>query len=547
MEILRLLLKESGAERNKLLLFSVLSGVSGVLVLALLNGATAAAAEGHSRLPMAVMFLCAVGISVLSQKFVWRTAARATEDIVHGIRLRIMQKAAGCGLENLEAIGRTQLYSAISQHTYTISMSAPPIIISLGCVVIVACTIAYMAWLSLLAFALTALAVGFGIYYSVARSRETNQHIDASIMNEHRVYGTLSELLDGFKEVKLHRPRQDELLAIGDQLSQDARASRVATNAVVASGFIGTQTALYFLLAILVFVLPQLSLEAYPQTVVKLTAAGLFMIGPVSSIISIMPMFTYAESSLQAIHRTEALLDENQEAIRDEVSPRLPFKSLALDGIRYAYKDADGRGFSIGPMSFEIKANEVIFITGGNGSGKTTMLRVLLGLYTPASGRLMVNGRGVAREDLASHRALFSTVLADYHLFSRNYGLRNIAVEEAEQLLERMGLAGKTGFRDGQFDTVNLSTGQRKRLALIVAILEDRPVLVFDEWAADQDPVFRRIFYQEIIPELKAAGRTVIAVTHDEKYFGHCDRHLHMVEGEITELEAGGGFADASH
>jgi putative ATP-binding cassette transporter len=542
MEILQLLLKESGAARTKLVIFSALGGISGVLLLAILNSAAAVAATGGVKPPLVMFFILTISISVLSQKFVWRTTTRTAEDIVHGIRMRMMRKIAGCGLENLESIGRAELYAAVNQQAYSISISIPPIIISLQSVVLVAFTIAYLAYLSLLAFALASTGIIAGIAYAISKGHETNRLIDIAIASEQKVYYSLADLLEGFKEVKLNHRREAELMAAAENFSFAARNNRIATGALVAGTFISTQTALYFLLAVLVFVVPQFSFAAYPSTVIKLTTAGLFMIGPINSIVAIMPTFTYAEAAIAAIRRTEALLDRNQEARHAPASKPPPFQTLALDQITYEYKDpGDGKGFGVGPLSFEVKANEVVFVTGGNGSGKTTMLRVLLGLYTPKSGTVLVNGAAVEVENLAEHRSLFSTVLSDYHLFVRGYGLPRIDAARAQDLLQRMGLANKTSFRDGNFDTLDLSTGQRKRLALVVAILEDRPVMVFDEWAADQDPAFRRIFYHEIIPELRSAGKTVIAVTHDEKYFNCCDRELHMIEGQMVQSGTSGG------
>jgi putative ATP-binding cassette transporter len=541
MEILRLLLEESGASRTKLLFFSALGGVSGVLLLAILNSGAAVAARGGVRLPLVVYFVLTLTLSVLSQKFVWRTTTKTAEDIVHAIRTRLMRKIAGCGLENLDSIGRAELYAAINQHAYSISISIPPMIISLQSVVLVAFTVAYLAYLSLLAFLLAAIGIVAGVAYAISQGQETNRCIDIAIASEQKVYYSLADLLEGFKEVKLNDRRRSELMAAAENFSLAARNNRIATGAVVAESFIATQTALYFLLAFLVFLVPEFSPTAYPSTVIKLTTAGLFMIGPINSIVAIMPTFTYAEAALAAIRRTEELLDRNQEALHPSASRVEPFEKLELDGITYEYKDPGGRGFTVGPLSFDVTANEVVFITGGNGSGKTTMLRVLLGLYTPKSGRILVNGTAVDAENLAGHRALFSTVLSDYHLFARSYGLPRVDPVRAQHLLQRMGLANKTSFRGDNFDTLDLSTGQRKRLALVLAILEDRPIMVFDEWAADQDPEFRRIFYHEILPELRQAGKTVIAVTHDEKYFACCNRELHMIEGQMASSGASGG------
>lgn len=539
MEILRLLLNQSEAGKTKLLFFSALAGITSVLLLAILNAAAEAAIQHDSKLILVASFILVVAISVLAQKFVWRVTAQTAEDIVHGIRSSILRKVAGCSLENLEKISRAEIVSALSQHAYGISISAPPIIVAIQSLTMLAFSIAYLAYLSILAFLVAAAAVVLLVLCALARSRTTNRYIDASIASEHKAYTALTELIDGFQETKLNQKREAGLVAAGEKLSAEARANRVATNQVVANGVISTQTSLYFLLAALVFVMPLFSMQDDPETVVKLVTVGLFIIGPITGLVATLPMFTHAEASLGAIRRIEALLDRNQESINPAQEPA-PFETLALQEITFDYADTGGHGFNIGPLSFSVNANEVVFVTGGNGSGKTTMLRILLGLYTQKSGAVLVNGSPVTRDNLATHRALFATVLSDYHLFTQNYGLPPVDPERVKSLLQRMDLASKTGFGDGQFDTLGLSTGQRKRLALIVAILEDRPILVFDEWAADQDPGFRRIFYTEIIPELRAAGKTVIAVTHDEKYFDCCDRHLHMIEGRISEIKPTG-------
>ena len=107
--------------------------------------------------------------------------------------------------------------------------------------------------------------------------------------------------------------------------------------------------------------------------------------------------------------------------------------------------------------------------------------------------------------------------------------------KRAGEYLHQLELDHVVTVKDGVFSTVKLSRGQRKRLALLTAYLEDRPIYVFDEWAADQDPVFRRIFYLRLLPELKARGKTVVAITHDDRYFGDADRIVKLEEGKVVE------------
>ena len=156
---------------------------------------------------------------------------------------------------------------------------------------------------------------------------------------------------------------------------------------------------------------------------------------------------------------------------------------------------------------------------GGNGSGKTTLLKLFTALYRPIEGCIRVDGAEIVAANVQSYRNLFSAIFSDFHLFDKLHGLRDAAPERVDQLLRLMEISSKTAFGDGRFTTILLSTGQRKRLALVVSYLEDKPVYIFDEVAADQDPHFRRYFYDTLLPELKRAGKTVVVVSHDDRYF----------------------------
>jgi putative pyoverdin transport system ATP-binding/permease protein len=182
----------------------------------------------------------------------------------------------------------------------------------------------------------------------------------------------------------------------------------------------------------------------------------------------------------------------------------------------------------VGPLDLRIARGELIFLVGGNGSGKTTFLKMLVGLYAPQRGGVKVDDRVIEPSNTLAYRELFSTVFSDFHLFDRLYGLDGLDDAKVAAVLVDMELSEKTRFERGRFTTQSLSTGQRKRLALAVALLESRDILVLDEWASDQDPHFRKQFYEVILPRLKAQGKTVIATSHDERYWGVADRVVHI-------------------
>jgi putative ATP-binding cassette transporter len=154
----------------------------------------------------------------------------------------------------------------------------------------------------------------------------------------------------------------------------------------------------------------------------------------------------------------------------------------------------------------------------------------------PAEGAIRVDDMEIGAANIQSYRNLFSAIFSDFHLFDKLHGLRDAAPEQVNDLLRLMDISHKTSFADGRFSNIHLSTGQRKRLALVVSYLEDKPVSVFDEVAADQDPEFRRYFYETLLPEMKSSGKTVVVVSHDDRYFHIADRVLRMDYGKLVEL-----------
>ena len=201
----------------------------------------------------------------------------------------------------------------------------------------------------------------------------------------------------------------------------------------------------------------------------------------------------------------------------------------------FSYVDQQfGNKFSVGPFNITLEAGEMVFITGGNGAGKSTFLKLFTGLYRPDGGRILLDGKLLDQRRQGAYRSLIAAVFTDYHLFRRLYGL---PAADLSALLRTMEIDHKVSLTGRDFDSLEFSAGQKKRVALIVALLEDRPIIVLDEWAADQDPIFRRKFYEELLPAFKAMGKTVVAVTHDDRYFHLADRRLHMEEGRFSSSE----------
>jgi putative ATP-binding cassette transporter len=217
-------------------------------------------------------------------------------------------------------------------------------------------------------------------------------------------------------------------------------------------------------------------------------------------------------------------------------SPDTTWRELRFASVLHAYRrEGEPMDFVLGPLTLTFAPGEIVFIIGGNGSGKTTFIKLLTGLYAPEAGTILLDGRAVTLDTSDAYRQHFSVVFADFFLFDELLGLTTPTIDDqARRYLDRLKLADKVRIENGRLSTIELSQGQRKRLALLTAYLEDRPVYVFDEWAADQDPYFKNIFYLQLLPELKAQGKTIFVISHDERYYHLADRTIKLEDGQVV-------------
>jgi putative ATP-binding cassette transporter len=269
------------------------------------------------------------------------------------------------------------------------------------------------------------------------------------------------------------------------------------------------------------------------------TLAVLYLQQPLMGIMEGMPMISRGQVSYLKLQELGLSLEASSESSKDtaslELRPR--FQRLELAGVSHSYRrEHDDRTFTLGPIDLTLQPGEVVFVVGGNGSGKTTLAKLLTGLYRPESGEIRLDGKVITDAERNFYRQHFTTVFSDFHLFEQFLGVASSAqLARAETLLRRLHLDRKVKIENGKLSTTALSLGQRKRLALLTAYLEDRPIYVFDEWAADQDPTFKDVFYRELLPELKAAGKALVVISHDDRYFSLADRVVRLESGLVVE------------
>jgi putative ATP-binding cassette transporter len=351
----------------------------------------------------------------------------------------------------------------------------------------------------------------------------------------------MTDLLAGFKEVQFGQRRRRDLHDHVVKASDGVQASSVKSSNLMSDSMVLGNAMLFVMLTAVVYSL-QLYNDMDAKTLTGIVSAVMFLWGPFMALMLGLMPYIRANLALDEI----AALEEKLETAARTGAPTQdaddPWHGrmgrIEACDVEYEYPTQNGAGtFRIGPLNFHIDAGEVIFIVGGNGSGKSTFLKVLTGLYTPTLGSLVVDGCVVSRNNVATYRDMISAIFTDFHLFAKLYGLAGVEEEAVHRLIARMRLEGKTTFVDRAFTKLTLSTGQKKRIAMIVTMLEKRPICIFDEWAADQDPEFRKYFYDELIPMLRKEGKTIIVVSHDDRYFYCADRVVTMEYGKIRSIE----------
>ncbi len=551
--LLRFFIRLSGGMAALIALASILAGACNTAMLAVLNRALED--EGSENL-LALAFVAAVTLklvtSYVSDVMLIRFSARTLAQLRDRLALQVTEAP----LRRVERLGPARIVSLLTGDIETLNVTylALPYYGSQAAILVGGAL--YLGWLS--PPTLLALSV-FSVISLVGQNfafRATFRWLERARHFEEQLLGHFEGLTAGLKQLKLNRARRRAFLQ--DDL---ARTSRLGLEHGVAAGvrFSAadhmTQLSLYMLLGLLMFLLPGLvpveraALTGYVLTIV-------FLMGPLRALLGAHGKLV---SAGVAVGRIEELAEEIQglaEAsdLRDvpsgpaEAAP--VFTSIELSGIGLRY-DAEG-SFSLGPVDACLRPGETIYVTGGNGSGKTTLVKVLCGLYEPDEGHVVWNGTVVTDQNRDEFRQLFSAVFADHHLFDRPLGgLAGVAagatgaavvagLGELERLLARFRIEHRVQLVGGRFPDLELSRGQRARLALVMALLEDRPIYVFDEWAAEQDPTFRRRFYEEFVLELKARGKTVIVITHDDRFFHLADRRWHVAEGKCEELDPSG-------
>jgi putative ATP-binding cassette transporter len=539
MSFFQLVRREMHGSLNRLAVMSGLGGVSNAAILAAINSGAQAAGNGEVSVSSAALFVVALLLFIKTQHYILIATTVEIEAIIHKLRVRLMDEVRHSELLPLDEIGRAAIVAAITKETATLTQATNMVAFAGQGVVLVFFVGIYIAYLSLLAFAVSVVVISVaGVIFHI-KSRQVAAGTREAAEWDNRLFDRLIDLLDGFKEVRLNRSRSDDLFEDVVEVSRKAANIKIRSQSESYKQLVFSQSSMYLLLAAVVFVVPAFS-DTKGGSITQVTTALMFVVGVCMGIVQTIPVLLAADVASDNIERLEARLRAIASAAQvGTLEPRRRFDKIEMRNVVFSYKDKSSEAvFRVGPLNFTLHSGDLVFVSGGNGSGKSTFLKLLSGLYEPDSGEILLDGVRIDDANRDAYRELIAAIFVDYHLFQRLYGITDPDPGEVDRLLTQFRLLEKTRLGgDGEFSTLDLSGGQRKRLALIVSLLEKRPILLLDEWTADQDPDFRRKFYDELLPELQQAGATIVVITHDDRYLAELDlpaRKLRMDEGRFV-------------
>lgn len=540
MPLVELLRRDATRPLSGFAFLSAVAALANTIVLAVLNLA-AAESDATAGVSLLLIFLLAVALLALAQGGLLRMAAREIEGVLDRCRRRMAEAVLNADLLDVERVGTTRIEASMARETRAISETQTVLVVGAQSALTMLFTLGYIASISTAAFLVTGGFIALAALVHRARAGAARANAQAAMGAENRLFDRIRDLLDGFAAVRLNEPRERALAAAIRREAEAAAAHGAAVRLDAARQFVGGQVGLFLLIGAMVFIVPALT-HSYSDVVVKLTTSVLFMVGPIGLLAQAAPVMAQANAAAAAILTLEGELAGLGAEPAQNPSSTTPFRRIALEGAAFAYPARAGEpAFAVGPLDFTLDRGETVFLTGGNGAGKSTFLRLFTGLHRPQAGRLAVDGAPIAPQDIQSHRDRIAAVFGDFHLPRRLRGLGAVDPAEAQALLQLVELDHVTAFAGDRFTRVDLSSGQRRRLMLVAALLQDRPALALDEFAADLDPAFRRRFYGEILDRLKARGLGILAATHDERYFAAADRRVHLADGRFTPAPAGQG------
>jgi len=538
MDLIQFYKKENEAPDLVPAIMVVAASIAQGLLLAVIIQAASMVAPGNLNFQYLLKYMFLFIIFMYGKTYALRRTSAVISRLIEKVKLRITDKIRQTSLLDIERMGNERIYSQLTNDTGQITESALLIMNSFqSCMMVCICAI-YILFISQLAFLISIVSFVFVfVLYIFVFRKSYDEELDKTFQKDLSTMEMLNQILLGFKELKLNQAMSDDHFQHYQKVLEDTRWLKTKTGYKYVVHIMFSQVFYYAFFAIILFVLPAVS-GATSNDVIKIIATGMFIMSPFNMFVGTIPLYIKSSKAIDNVYRLEKELDNHIKTgpTASDLGLRKihSFKTIELKDLNFSHRDINGSAlFTVGSINLKINAGELIFIAGGNGSGKTTLMKLLCGLYEPDSGSIILDGNSLEDATYPLYCDLFSVIMSDFYLFDRLYGIEKPDKSLIKLLLKQMKLDKKTDVIDSCFTNTHLSTGQRKRLALVTAILQDKPIYIFDEWAADQDSTFRDFYYKTLLRELTNSGKTIIAVSHDDRYYHVADRVIKMEFGQF--------------
>lgn len=533
MELLHVVFRHYRWPFVAVMVLSLASAGLGIGVIAFVNQRLIETGSPLSALPQFIGLLLLLLLVTLGAQLALTTLGHY---FVYGLRARLIKRILDTDIERLERLGNATLLASLSSDVRNITIAFVRLPELVQGVVLTLAAVVYLAWLSPAMLGITAIWIAFTMAVGWWLVSRVYAHFHQVRESEDRLYRDFEAVIEGRKELALNRDRARRFFdEVYDADARDYRHHIIRADTYHLSAnnwanimMLGAIGVAFFLANVLGW--------ASASVAATFALTLLFLRTPLIQAVGAWPTLISAQVAFDKLGSLE--LAEYREGFRVH-DTLADWQRIELCGVTYRYASGEaGQGFTVGPVDLTLERGEQVFLIGGNGSGKSTLARLLSGLYRPLEGEIRVDGKPIGPEQWGAYRARFASVFTDFHLFDLLMGPQGEAPDKAliDTWLERLDMQHKLKLSGDRVTNPKLSQGQRKRLALLLAIAESRDVLLLDEWAADQDPQFRRLFYRELLPHLREMNKTVFAISHDDAYFEHADRLLEMRQGKLSEL-----------
>jgi cyclic peptide transporter len=538
MHLLKLFQVKSRGFYIFLFLLGLMSSLTNIGILLLINTAIG----GKSLVLFGdynyVAFAGLIVVSFLTTQYFQHYMVDLTNNIMYGLELTIVQKVRNSSFDSFEKLGPERIYAAIGD-TRVLSRVPEIFVTLINSAVTLICSLAYLFWVSpmggLTVFVMMVALLLLYLFRNTRIQRDMNHVRDL----QDSYYSYLRELLGAFKQVRISPVRSNNLFSnfILANRNKSKKLSIRTSRKYVLNELIGVYS-WYIVLGVIIFLLP-LAFQADKSQVAAFITTVLFMMSPVAQLIMMFPLYTAFKIAVERIDKIDKQLNTDALPVATTVQEPASFQSLRFDQVIYKYTADNAITFTLEVADFTLTREEILFIVGGNGSGKTTFVNVLTGLCKPVSGKIFIDEKEVDWEEYCNFCNSMAVVYTNQHLFRENYdgfdlSENNSQLSYFENMVNLDGVL-KIDQEKSRIDT-KVSKGQQKRLSLLLALMENKPIIILDEWAAEQDPQNRKLFYTRWLQEMKSMGKTIIAVTHDDDFYHVADRVMKFNFGRIAQI-----------